>query len=125
LCSAAGAADWSPASARRNSARVYRSPFADNDRAHAEEETRGFAKLVCAGRKERIVGCTIVGAHAGELIHEVVLAMKQRLSASALGGLTHVYPTLTQVTQKAGLDAILASLARYRPALSRFFAWRR
>ncbi|MBA3715603.1 MAG: FAD-dependent oxidoreductase [Pyrinomonadaceae bacterium] len=105
--------------------RVYRSPFADNDRAHAEEETRGFAKLVCAGRKEEIVGCTIVGAHAGELIHEVVLAMKHRLSASALGGLTHVYPTLTQVTQKAGLDAILASLARYRPVLSRYFAWRR
>lgn len=105
--------------------RVFRSAFADNDRAHAEEATGGFAKLICVDRKNEIVGATIVGAHAGELIHEIVLAMKQRLSAAQLGGLVHVYPTLTQVTQRAGLDAVLATLARYRPLLARYFAWQR
>jgi pyruvate/2-oxoglutarate dehydrogenase complex dihydrolipoamide dehydrogenase (E3) component len=90
--------------------RVYRSEFAENDRAQAEGETRGFAKFVCAGRREEVVGASIVGPHAGELIHEVVLAMKLRLGLPALGSLVHVYPTLTQVNQKAGVDAVLARL---------------
>jgi pyruvate/2-oxoglutarate dehydrogenase complex dihydrolipoamide dehydrogenase (E3) component len=104
---------------------VYRAPFTDNDRAHADEQTNGFAKLVCAGRKGTIVGAHIIGPHAGELIHEVVLAMKQRLSASALGSLTHVYPTLTQINQRAGLDAVLAKLSTplVRKALKGYFAW--
>jgi len=105
--------------------RVYRTNFSDNDRAHAEGETRGFAKLICAGRRDEIVGAHIIGAHAGELIHEVVLAMKQRMPASALGGLIHVYPTLTQVNQRAGLDALLRRLAPLRKLMSPYFAWRR
>src|SRR5256885_10919182 len=43
---------------------------AENDRALAEEETRGFVKLVCKGRKDKLVGAHIIGPHAGELIHE-------------------------------------------------------
>lgn len=107
--------------------RVYRSGFAENDRAQAEGATRGFVKLVCAGRGEKIVGASIVGAHAGELIHEVVLAMKRRLGVAALGGLIHVYPTLTQVTQKAALDAVLAKLSAplARALLARYFGRRR
>ncbi len=106
--------------------RVYRSTFADNDRAQAEDATAGFAKLICAGRKGEIVGAHIVGAHAGELIHEIVLAMRQRLSASVLGGMVHVYPTLSQVTQRAGLDAVLAQITpSVKHWLSRYFAWRR
>jgi pyruvate/2-oxoglutarate dehydrogenase complex dihydrolipoamide dehydrogenase (E3) component len=104
---------------------IYRSPFADNDRAQAEEETRGFAKIICTGRKNEIVGTHIVGAHAGELIHEVVLAMKKRLSITALGSMIHVYPTLTQVNQQAGLDAILKGLSAYKKWLSYYFkVWR-
>lgn len=105
--------------------RVYRTEFADNDRAQAEDETRGFAKIVCTGSANRIAGAHIVGAHAGELIHEVVLAMKQRLSINALGSMIHVYPTLTQVNQQAGLDAILEGLAGYKKWLSYYFkVWR-
>lgn len=107
--------------------RVYRTAFEENDRAQAEGETRGFAKFVCAGRKSRIVGATIVGAHAGELVHEVVLALKLKLGITALGGLTHVYPTLTQVNQKAGVDALLARLSSptVRKVMSRYLAlWR-
>ncbi len=104
---------------------IYRTDFADNDRAQAEEETKGFAKIICKGRKNDIVGAHIVGAHAGELIHEVVLAMKKRLSITALGGMIHVYPTLTQVNQQAGLDAILKNLSAYKKWLSYYFRiWR-
>lgn len=105
--------------------RIYRTDFADNDRAQAEEETNGFAKFVCVGSKNEIVGAHIIGAHAGELIHEVVLAMKERLSISKLGGMIHVYPTLTQVNQKAGLDAVLAQIASYKKLLSYYLhLWR-
>lgn len=104
---------------------VYRTDFADNDRAQAEEETKGFAKIICTGRKNEIVGAHIVGAHAGELIHEVVLAMRQRLPITALGSMIHVYPTFTQVNQQAGLDAVLKRLTSYRKVLSYYFRlWR-
>ncbi|MCA1579666.1 MAG: hypothetical protein LC794_20165 [Acidobacteria bacterium] len=105
--------------------RVYRTHFVDNDRAQAEEETKGFAKIICKGRKNEIVGAHIIGAHAGELIHEVVLAMRQRLSISALGSMIHVYPTLTQVNQQAGVDAIMKNLLGYKKWLSYYFRiWR-
>lgn len=107
--------------------RVYRTEFEENDRAQAEGETRGFAKFVCVGRKDRIAGATIVGPHAGELIHEVVLALKLKLGITALGGLTHVYPTLTQINQKAGVDALLARLSSptVRKIMSRYLSlWR-
>ena len=105
--------------------KIYRTEFADNDRAQAEGETVGFVKLVCAGRKQEIVGAHIVGPRAGELIHEVVLAMKERLPVTALGGMIHVYPTLAQVNQKAGLDAVLAKIAAYRKPLSYYLRlWR-
>lgn len=104
---------------------VYRTQFADNDRAQAEESTKGFAKIICAGRRNEIVGAHIIGAHAGELIHEVVLAMKQRLTISALGSMIHVYPTLTQAIQQAGVDAILKNLADYKKWLKYYFkVWR-
>jgi pyruvate/2-oxoglutarate dehydrogenase complex dihydrolipoamide dehydrogenase (E3) component len=105
--------------------RIYRADFAENDRAQAEEEPRGFAKIICTGRRNKIAGAHIVGAHAGELIHEVVLAMKQRLPITALGSMIHVYPTLTQVNQQAGLDAILKNISSYRKVLSYYFKlWR-
>lgn len=104
---------------------IFRTLFADNDRAQAEEETKGFAKIICTGRKNEIVGAHIVGAHAGELIHEVVLAMKKRLSITALGSMIHVYPTMTQVNQQAGVDAILKNLSAYKKWLSYYFrVWR-
>ncbi len=105
--------------------RVYRTTFADNDRANTEEAIGGFCKLVCAGRKDKLVGAHIVGASAGELIHEAILAMKMKLSITALGSLIHVYPTLSQVNQQAALDALLRKLASYRKLLSYYFAWRR
>lgn len=80
--------------------RVYRFPFDDLDRARAEGETEGCAKLV-TDPKGRLIGAAIVGAHAGELIAEAVLAMNQRLKAGALSASIHAYPTLAQINRRA------------------------
>ena len=79
---------------------VYRFPFEDIDRARAEGETEGCAKLV-TGPKGRLIGAAIVGAHAGELIAEAVLAMNQGLKASDVSASIHAYPTLAQVNRRA------------------------
>lgn len=78
---------------------VLRFPFRDVDRALAEGEAHGQAKFVVS--RGRLVGASIIGAHAGELIHEAVLAMRARLPLRALSQTIHVYPTLSQVTRRA------------------------
>ena len=80
--------------------RVYRFPFADIDRARAEDEIEGFAKLVTDPRG-KLIGAAIVGAHAGELIAECVLAMNQGLKVADLAAAIHTYPTLAQVNRRA------------------------
>ena len=72
------------------------------DRAQAEGATNGFAKIITTGKGE-ILGAHLVGASAGELIHEVVLAMSNKLPVSALSGI-HIYPTLSEVNSKAALQ---------------------
>ncbi|MDB9311936.1 FAD-dependent oxidoreductase [Spirulina sp. CS-785/01] len=80
---------------------ILKQPFAGVDRAQAEAATEGFAKFITTG-KGKILGAHMVGPSAGELIHEVVLAMKHKLPVSALTGI-HIYPTLSEVNSKAGL----------------------
>ena len=102
---------------------VYRTEFAENDRANTEEETCGFVKIIC-DRRGAILGAHIVGAHAGELIHEIVLAMRHRLPISSIGGLIHVYPTFMQVNQRAGLNALKTKLTpTVKKVLSYYFSW--
>jgi pyruvate/2-oxoglutarate dehydrogenase complex dihydrolipoamide dehydrogenase (E3) component len=108
--------------------KIYRMEVKENDRALTEDETRGFVKLICAGRKEQIVGGHLVAPRAGDLIHEIAFAMRQRMSAAALGGLIHVYPTFTQVTQQAGVEAVLAQFEKplTKSFLSKYLnLWRR
>ncbi len=78
---------------------VIKQEYADVDRAQAEAATQGFAKIITK-RNGEILGAHIVGAAAGELIHEIVLAMSHNLKISALGGI-HIYPTLAEVVSKA------------------------
>ena len=80
--------------------RVYRFPFDEIDRARAEDEMEGFAKLV-TDPHGKIIGAAIVGAHAGELIAECVLAMSKGLKAGDLSAAIHTYPTLAQVSRRA------------------------
>jgi pyruvate/2-oxoglutarate dehydrogenase complex dihydrolipoamide dehydrogenase (E3) component len=79
--------------------RVYRFPFADIDRAQADGETAGFAKLL-TDPKGRLLGAAIVGPHAGELIAEYALALAQGLTASDIAGVIHTYPTLASISRR-------------------------
>lgn len=73
--------------------------FKENDRAQAERETDGFVKAV-TGRGGRIVGATIVGRHAGELILPWVLATQKGLTMRDMAGMIAPYPTLSEVTKR-------------------------
>jgi pyruvate/2-oxoglutarate dehydrogenase complex dihydrolipoamide dehydrogenase (E3) component len=74
--------------------------FAENDRARAERETEGFVKIV-VGRRGKVLGATIVGRSAGELILPWVLAIGQGLGMSAMAGVIAPYPTLSEVSKRA------------------------
>ena len=86
-----------------NEFEVLKQEFADVDRAQAEGATEGFAKIITTP-KGQILGAHIVGPSAGEIIHEIILAMKNQLPVSALTGMIHIYPTLSEVNSKAALQ---------------------
>jgi pyruvate/2-oxoglutarate dehydrogenase complex dihydrolipoamide dehydrogenase (E3) component len=75
--------------------------FAHSDRARTAEETVGFVKVLTASGTDRILGATIVGPEAGELIQEFVLAMKHNLGLNKILGTTHAYPTLVEANRMA------------------------
>lgn len=91
-----------------NAVKIYKVNFTENDRAQTEGSTIGFAKIVTD--KKRIVGATLVGEHAGELIHEFVWAIKENLKVSDLNRIIRVYPTLAKITQAIGTEATLETL---------------
>ena len=80
--------------------KVLRWPFAENDRAQAERNTEGFAKVV-TDRKGRIVGATIVGPHAGELILPWVMAVSGKRKIGTMAGVIAPYPTLSEAGKRA------------------------
>ncbi|MBV9229889.1 MAG: NAD(P)/FAD-dependent oxidoreductase, partial [Chloroflexi bacterium] len=94
---------------RHRQVRVITFPWADIDRAQTEHATTGFIKLVLAGKKEEIIGAHMVGAHAGELLGEVALAMQHHLTVSDVLATIHPYPTLHTGLQQAAFEAYLSS----------------
>jgi len=75
---------------------VTRYDFAELDRAIADSEARGWIKVLTPKGKDRILGVTIVGTHAGDLLAEFVLAMKHGLGLNKILGTIHIYPTLAE-----------------------------
>jgi len=98
---------------------VWRRPFADVDRAIADDETAGMVKLVTDARG-RIVGGHIVGHGAGTMIAEVALAMQQRLSVGQLAAAIHAYPTYPEAIRQA---AELRLKARFTGVAKRAAGW--
>lgn len=78
---------------------VYTFPYQDMDRAQTDSETSGFAKIV-TDHRGRLLGVSIVGAHAGEIIHEYILALSQNMRAKDLSNSIHIYPTLAQINRR-------------------------
>ena len=80
---------------------VTRFELAELDRAIADSTTRGFVKVLTAPGKDRILGVTIVGAQAAELLAEYVLAMQQGLGLGKILGTVHSYPTMAEANKYA------------------------
>ncbi|HEY1011937.1 MAG TPA: mercuric reductase [Herpetosiphonaceae bacterium] len=90
--------------------KVFRLPWTNNDRARTESDTAGFAKLLTVGRKNKLVGAHIIGAGAGDLIHELVAVMQAGLGLSAVSGPIHVYPTRSIGVRNAAQQALTGFL---------------
>ncbi len=81
---------------------VLRWPFHENDRAQAERAVSGHVKVVVDG-KGRILGASVVGEQAGEIIQMWVLAVSQKLNIKAMTGFISPYPTLSEVNKRAAI----------------------
>jgi pyruvate/2-oxoglutarate dehydrogenase complex dihydrolipoamide dehydrogenase (E3) component len=106
---------------------VLRHGFDHVDRALAEGAGIGLAKFITRKNGE-ILGAHIVGPAAGELIHEVVLAMSYNLKVGALKSIIHVYPTLAEINSKTALQLTKETYGqndRLQSILRRFFNLRR
>jgi pyruvate/2-oxoglutarate dehydrogenase complex dihydrolipoamide dehydrogenase (E3) component/uncharacterized membrane protein YdjX (TVP38/TMEM64 family) len=103
----------------------------DLDRAIAEGELEGFVKVITAKGSDRILGATIVGAHAGEILAEFTLAIRHGLGLNKVLAAIHPYPTFSEANKyAAGVwkkahapEAVLRLLARYH-AVRRGDGWR-
>jgi pyruvate/2-oxoglutarate dehydrogenase complex dihydrolipoamide dehydrogenase (E3) component/uncharacterized membrane protein YdjX (TVP38/TMEM64 family) len=105
---------------------VTRYGIDDLDRAIADGADYGFVKVLTKPGKDTILGATIVGAEAGNLIAEFVLAMKHKLGLNKLLGTIHIYPTLMEANKYAAGNWKRAHAPERALRLAqRLFAWRR
>ncbi|MCH8918386.1 MAG: FAD-dependent oxidoreductase [Proteobacteria bacterium] len=112
---AAAAAGMSPT--------ILRAPFAENDRARTERTADGLVKAV-VGARGRVLGASIVGAHAGELILPWVLAVQGKLRVGDLASVITPYPTLSEATKRAAGGFYTPRLfSRRTRAMVRALAW--
>ena len=95
-------------------------PLKDVDRAVVESEALGFAKILAAKGSDKILGGTIVAPHAGDLLHEFVLAMKARIGLGTIASTIHAYPTFAELARKAG-DKY--NKTRLTPRAKKIFNW--
>ena len=82
--------------------RVLRWPYSENDRAHAEHRTDGHIKLVTSGRG-RLLGVSIAGLHAGEMINFWALALARKMTARDIASYVAPYPTISEIGKRAAV----------------------
>jgi dihydrolipoamide dehydrogenase len=98
----------------------------DLDRAIADSEDHGFVKVLTVPGKDKILGVTIVGEHAGDLIAEYVLAMKHGLGLNKILGTIHIYPTLAEANKYVAGEWKRAHAPQKLLAwIAKFHVWRR
>jgi pyruvate/2-oxoglutarate dehydrogenase complex dihydrolipoamide dehydrogenase (E3) component/uncharacterized membrane protein YdjX (TVP38/TMEM64 family) len=98
----------------------------DLDRAIADSADHGFVKILTAPGKDRILGATIVGDHAADLLAELVLAMKHGIGLNKLLGTIHTYPTMSEASKfVAGNWKRKHAPEGLLRIAERFFQWRR
>ena len=101
-------------------------PLGDLDRAIADGEAHGFVKVLTVPGKDRILGVTIMGEHAGDLIAEFVTAMRYKLGLNKILGTIHIYPTLAEANKYAAGEWKKAHApAKLLGWLEKYHSWRR
>jgi pyruvate/2-oxoglutarate dehydrogenase complex dihydrolipoamide dehydrogenase (E3) component len=109
------------AARKRNArVRVFRWPYTENDRAQTERETEGFVKVV-TDMKGKILGASIVGAHAGELIQMWSLALSQGLNIKAMTQWISPYPTFSEINKRVAYGYY--ALAAANPLVRKAVGW--
>ena len=98
----------------------------DLDRAIADGEAHGFVKVLTVPGKDRILGATIVGEHAGDLLAEYVLAMRHGIGLNKILSTIHIYPTLAEANKyAAGVWKKAHTPKKLLAWVERFHGWRR
>ena len=95
-------------------------PLTDNDRAVLEGQTEGFVRVHLKRGTDRILGATIVAAHAGDLLTYFTLAMAMGRGLSALAAPIYPYPTQSEVIKRIAQRQLQAKLS---PGVKRLLAW--
>ncbi|MGL4241533.1 MAG: dihydrolipoyl dehydrogenase, partial [Beijerinckiaceae bacterium] len=83
--------------------RVGKFPFTANGRARANRATDGFVKMLADAKTDRVLGCHIIGAGAGDLVHEVGVLMEFGGSSEDLARTCHAHPTMSEAVKEAAL----------------------
>lgn len=99
-----------------NAVQTFTQDFAEIDRSILEGDTEGFVKMHTV--KGKIVGATIVGEHAGDLISEISVAMQAGMKLGSLASVIHPYPTSAEAIRRLG-DAY--NRTRFTPLLAKLF----
>ena len=81
---------------------MLRWPYAENDRAQTESKTNGLIKVVVS-KRGKILGASIVGYQAGEMINMWSLAISQKMKIGAIAGYIAPYPTVTEISKRAAV----------------------
>merc|ERR1712194_444364 len=82
--------------------RVFEKHFKDNDRAICDDATEGFIRFRIDAKTDAILGCSVVGEGAGNMIGEVTLAMESGTGMGAMANVIHPYPTTSEVVRQSG-----------------------
>jgi dihydrolipoamide dehydrogenase len=86
--------------------KVGKFPFSANGRARTSGETEGFAKIIRDTKYGEILGAHIVGAHATEMIHEIVVARSNEFTVEEVANAIHAHPTMSEAVMEAALDSM-------------------
>jgi dihydrolipoamide dehydrogenase len=86
--------------------KVGKFPFSANGRARTSGETEGFVKIIRDAKYGEILGAHIVGAHATEMIHELVVARENEFTVEEIDLAVHAHPTLSEAVAEAALDSL-------------------
>ena len=78
-------------------------PFAANSRARCQDETDGFVKVLADAKTDQILGAHLIGPHAGDLIHEICVAMMFKAASEDVARTCHAHPTVSEAVRQASM----------------------